>query len=237
LCATFNEQRHEDGHFDCTSFVYTAGGVRWIMDPGGSSLHGTGPARQYLISSRAHNVAILGGRDQTAGTGWIMSQATLEDASLVQIGTNVHGPHYDHSRTFICLNDLSAMAVIDKFGTTQGNIDFEGLLHFGENIAVALAHTRLAIGFRNRSRLQIIPHLVTGTFGGMAIQNGCSNRLGTLQGFLSHRAGGLQPANVLGYRFSGETTVSGGVILTTSERGLRRIQDLLASQEIKVHLL
>ena len=96
LCASFNEQRHENGHFDCTSFVYTAGGVRWITDPGGSNLQDAGSARQYLLSSRAHNVAIPDGREQSAGSGWIDANISLKNGWAVRIGTNVYGPLYNH---------------------------------------------------------------------------------------------------------------------------------------------
>ncbi|QRM30122.1 heparinase II/III family protein [Microvirga sp. VF16] len=233
LCASFTEQRHENGHFDCSSFVYTARGVQWISDPGGASLYDSGPARHYLTSSSAHNVAAPDGRGQSSGIGWIEAQTSLNDANIVRIGTNVYGPSYNHARTFICLDNLDAVAVFDRFQNSGGLISFEGLLHFEENIAVALANSKLAIGFRNKSRLRIIPHPIAGEYSGMAIHNGRNDRPGSLQGFVSHPLGGLQPANVLNYRFSGSDTICGGVILTMTDQGLRRIVDLLARPEVK----
>ena len=236
LCTSFNAQRHENGHFDCTSFVYAANGVRWIADPGGSGLHDAGPARQYLLSSRAHNLAIPDGREQTAGTGWVEADHGFSGARLLRIGTNVHGPDYGHARTFLCLDDLSAIAVLDRFQTSRNHASFQGFLHFDESVAVALAQAGLAIGFRGKNRLRIIPHLVAGNFDGMAVENGRSGGPAALQGFVSHPAGGLQPANVLNYLFSGPGTVCGGVILAASEQGLRRIQELLASPEVQNRL-
>jgi hypothetical protein len=233
LCASFNEQRHENGHFDCGAFVYAAGGVRWITDPGGSGLLDAGPARQYLLSSRAHNVAIPNGREQSAGSGWIEAQTSFRNGWAVRIGTNVYGPSYSHSRAIICLDDLNTIAVIDKFQATEKRISVEGLLHFGEDIAVALAGANLAIGIRNRNRLRIIPHLIEGRFDGFVIQNGNHSRPGVLQGFLSYETGGLRPANVLSYKFSGSERACGGTILTMNERGLKTIQELLTSQEIR----
>lgn len=233
LCASFGEQRHENGHFDCSSFVYTARGIRWITDPGGSSFHDTGPARQYLTSSRAHNVAIPDGRDQSSGVGWIEARTSLKNANIVHIGTNVYGPNYDHARIIICLDNLDSIAVFDRFGTSGNAISFDGLLHFEENIAVALANSNLAIGFRSKSRLRIIPHTIMGQYSGMEIHNGRNDRPGSLQGFVSHPLGGLQPANVLNYKFSGTGDVCGGVILTINEQGLRRIMDLLMEQKVR----
>ncbi|WP_201829841.1 heparinase II/III domain-containing protein [Microvirga zambiensis] len=233
LCTSFNTQRHENGHFDCTSFVYAANGMRWVADSGGSGLHDAGPARQYLLSSRAHNVAIPDGREQTAGTGWIETDRAVNGARLLSIGTNVHGPDCRHARTFLCLDDLSAVAVLDRFQTSRSQLSFRGFLHFEENVAVALAQAQLAIGFSGKSRLRIIPHIVAGKFDGMAVESGRSARLGELQGFVSHPTGGLQPANVLNYTLSGPGSACGGVVLAANEQGLRKIQELLASPGVQ----
>jgi hypothetical protein len=233
LCASFNEQRRENGHFDCSSFVYTARGTQWIADPGGVSFQPSNPVRHYLTSSRAHNVAAPDGCDQLSGVGWIEAKTSVDSASIVRIGTNVYGPGYRHDRTIICLDNLDAVAVFDRFQNSGGSISFEGRLHFEENIAVALANHELAIGFRNKSRLRIIPRQITGEHRGMAIHNGRNNRAGCLQGFVSHPLGGLKPTNVLNYKFSGSGIVSGGVILTITEHGLKRVLDLLAHQEVR----
>jgi hypothetical protein len=231
LCASFGEQRHENGHFSCSSFVYTARGIRWITDPGGSSLHDAGSARQYLISSKAHNIAIPDGRDQSSGLGWIEARASLNNATIMRIGTNVYGPSYEHARTIICLDNLDAIAIFDRFRGSGDSIAFDGLLHFDENIAVALANSNLAVGFRNKNRLRIIPRVMTGHYSGMSIHNGRNDGPGSLQGFVSHPLGGLQPANVLTYKFSGSGNVCGGMILTINEQGLQKMTDLLRNQE------
>ncbi|WP_262027298.1 heparinase II/III-family protein [Microvirga sp. Mcv34] len=236
LCASFGEQRRENGHFDCSSFVYTARGTRWITDPGGSSLHDTGSIRHYLTSSRAHSIASPDGLDQSSGHGWIEARTSLDHANIVRIGTNVYGPRYDHARMFVCLDNLDAIAVFDCFRGSGAPLSFDGTLHFEENVAVALTSSNLAIGFHNKNRLRMIPHVMTGEYNGMAVTNGSNDRRGSLQGFVSHAQGGLRPANVLTYKFSGSGDVCGGMIVTISDQGFRRIMDLLATPEVKAML-
>jgi hypothetical protein len=233
LCASINEQRHESGHYDCTSFVYSARGVRWITDPGGSGVMESGPARQYLLSSQAHNVAIPDSREQSAGFGWVEATLSLEKAHAVRVGTNVHGPCYTHSRIFVCLNDMNAIAVFDQFRSLRSATSVESYLHFEDNIAVALANSRLAIAFHKRDRLRIVPHPIAGQFTGFRIQNGYAGRAGSMQGYLSTGAGGLKPANVLSYGFSGASQVCGGVVLAATEEGLKRLMTLIASQQVQ----
>jgi hypothetical protein len=233
LCASINEQRHENGHYDCTSFVYSARGVRWITDPGGSGVMEAGPVRQYLLSSRAHNVALPDSREQSAGFGWIEATLPLEKAHAVRVGTNVHGPCYTHSRIFVCLDDMNAIAVLDRFRSLRNTTNAEAYLHFDDNIAVALANSNLAIAFHKRDRLRIIPHPIAGQFTGFRVQNGQSGRAGSMQGYLSNGTGGLKPSNVLSYGLTGTSEVCGGVVLALTEEGLKRLIPLLASQPVQ----
>jgi len=233
LCASINEQRHDIGHHDCTSFVYSARGIRWITDPGGSGVLEAGPARQYLLSSRAHNVAIPDSREQTAGFGWVEAKLALENAHAVRIGSNVHGPCHQHSRTFVCLDDMNAIAILDRFRLSRSTTDFEAYLHFEDNIAVALANSKLAIAFHKRDRLRVIPHSISGQFTGFKVQNGHTGRAGSMQGYLSNGTSGLKPANVLSYGFSGASEVCGGVVLAITEDSLKRLMSLIASQSVQ----
>jgi hypothetical protein len=233
LCASINEQRHESGHYDCTSFVYSARGVKWITDPGGLGVMESGPARQYLLSSRAHNVAIPDSREQSAGFGWVEATLSLEKAHAVRVGTNVHGPYYTHSRIFVCLDDMNAIAVFDRFRSLRSAASIEAYLHLEDNIAVALANSKLAIAFHKRDRLRIVPHLIAGQFTGFRIQNGYASRAGSMQGYLSAGAGGLKPANVLSYGFNGGPEVCGGVVLAATEEGLKRLTALIASPQVQ----
>ncbi|MGO4526302.1 heparinase II/III family protein [Microvirga sp. 2MCAF35] len=236
LCASFGEQRRENGHHNCSSFVYTARGTRWVTDPGGSIIHDTGSIRHYLTSSRAHNIASPDRHDQSSGLGLIEERMSLNHANIIRIGTNTYGPSYEHARVFLCLDNLNAIAVFDCFRGHGSPISIDGHLHFDENVAVALTSSNLAIGFHGKNRLRIVPHAVAGEYNGMTIQNGCNGRRGELQGFVSHPRGGLRPANVLTYRFSGSGDVCGGVILAINDLGFRRIMDLLATPELKAVL-
>ena len=233
LSTSINEQRHESGHYDCTSFVYSARGIKWITDPGGLGVMESGPARQYLLSARAHNVAIPDAREQSSGFGWVEAKLSLEKGHAVRVGTNVYGPCYTHSRIFVCLDDMNAIAVFDRFQSLRSAASVEAYLHFEEDIAVALANNRLAIAFHKRDRLRIVPHPIAGQFSGFRIQNGYAGRAGSMQGYLSTGAGGLKPANVLSYGFSGASQVCGGVVLAATEESLKRLMTLIASQQVQ----
>ena len=54
-----------------------------------------------------------------------------------------------------------------------------------------------------------------------------------MQGYLSTGAGGLKPANVLSYGFSGASQVCGGVVLAATEGGMKRLMTLIASQQVQ----
>ncbi|MBF9195907.1 heparinase II/III domain-containing protein [Microvirga terrestris] len=233
LCASLTEQRHDNGHYDCTSFVYSARGVRWITDSGGSGLMEAGPVRQYLHSSRAHNVAIPDSREQSAGLGWIEETLSLDNAYAVQVGTNVHGACYKHSRVFVSLDDMNGIAILDRFRSSKSTTGFEANLHFDDNIAVALANSHLSIAFHKRDRLRVIPHSIAGNFTGFKVQNGHTGRAGSMQGYLSNGTGSLKPANVLSYGFTGASEVYGGVILAITEEGLKRLMNVIASQQVQ----
>jgi hypothetical protein len=233
LCASINEQKHDNGHHECTSLVYSARGVRWITDPGGSGFMEAGPVRQYLLSSRAHNVAVPNSREQTAGFGWLEAVRSLDDAHAIRIGTNVHGPCYRHSRVFVCMDDMNAVAIFDRFRSSQSANSFEAYLHFEDNIAIALAKSSLALGFHKRDRLRVIPYSLAGQFTGFKVQNGSTGRAGSMQGYLSNGNGGLKPANVLSYGFNGASEICGGVVLAVTEESLRKLMNVIASQQVQ----
>lgn len=236
FCASLNGRYRELGHNDCTSFVYSAGGSPWIVDPRGSNRHETGTARQYLAASRAHNVALLDGREHIAGAGWIEAYKEIDGASVFHLSSNVYGPCYEHHRIFITLDRLDAIAVIDHFAAQTGPISFEGLLHFDSAIAVAIADAKLGVAYRKGDRLRIVPYWTKGHLGGMGIENGRSDTLAPAQGFVAHPTGGLQPANTLYYRFSGQSVVCGGVLLSASDQAAETLSKLLETNNIRTIL-
>jgi hypothetical protein len=172
-------------------------------------------------------------REQTSGLGWVEATVSLEKAHAVRVGTNVHGPCYDHSRIFVCLDDMNAVAVFDRFQSSRSTTNVDANLHFEDNIAVALANSKLAIAFHKRDRLRIIPHPLAGQFTGFTVQNGRSGRAGSMQGYLSDGTGGLKSSNVLNYGFTGTSEVCGGVVLAVTEDGLKRLMGLIASQRVQ----
>ncbi len=79
------------GHADCTSFILAAEGRRWIVEAGGSESVETGPARHYLVSARAHNVALLDGREPVSGPVWLAGRLRLDGATAHRIETRSTG--------------------------------------------------------------------------------------------------------------------------------------------------
>lgn len=236
LTASISEQKHPHGHFDCTSFVFSSGGVRWIVDSGGSAQHETGSVRHYLTSSRAHNVAIPDGREQTAGTAWLRSATSADGANVFEVSTNVHGPDYVHRRIFICLNDLSAVAVFDHFLTEQRPLSFEGSLHFDPSVMAAIAGPHLAVGFRGRKKLRVRQHVVFGQPDGLGIVQGANNRSPRMQGFVSQAPRALDPASVLRYSFAGERSLCGGIVMALEDVDMRTMLRLVESAPFRAIL-
>ena len=233
FCASLSSRHHEHDHNDCTSFVYATGGAPWIVDPQGSSLHETGAARQYLVSSRAHNVAIPDDQEQLAGQGWIEAHEEPEGANIFKIGSTAHGPSYRHHRVFVILDDLDAIAVFDQFEVQSRSTSFEGLLHFDTDIVAAIANTQLGVAYRNSRKLKVIPYAFKGSFSGMSVENGRSDPPGAIQGFVARPTGRMQPANVLRYRFTGQNNVCGGVLLAATDHAARSLARLLETDIVR----
>lgn len=215
-------------HADCTSFVYVCEGVRWIVEAGGSAQLEAGAARHHLLSAFAHNVAIPEGRAPVAGHARYAGTTALERATAHVIDTSVHGPDMRHSRIFVLLDDLSGLAVLDRFVVRVGPVAFEGMLHLSPGILVALASPRRAMAQSGRARLSLSPIAVHGRMAGLAISNGCSEHPGTMRGFVSQNAGALQPTSVLRYSIVGSGRACGGMILASDVQAERRLADLLA---------
>lgn len=233
FCAALSEQRNSHGHYDATSFVFSSGGTRWIVDPSGSTQHEIGPARSYLISSRAHNVAVPDGREQGAGTSWLHSELSIGNIRICEVRSNVHGPDYVHRRFYVMTDDLTALAVLDDFQSTHGMVTFEGLLHFDPKTIVSLAPQRQAVAFQGQKRLHLTPYPIVGTLNGVDIVQGLSEPHSSLQGFVAGASGGVEVANVLRYRFSGSGRAVGGMILASSKRGLKAVGQVFADERFQ----
>lgn len=223
---TLSAQHYATGHYDTTSFVFSARGERWVTDPGGFSQHETGAARHYLISSRAHNVAVPDGREQTAGMSWLRSTTSVEGANIIEVASNVHGPDYVHRRIFVVLNDLNALAVFDHFTASGRAVSFEAFLHFDPKVIAAMVNPQLILGYRGQKRLRIIPRAVSGRLSGLDLTQGRSDRLLSFQGFVSRQPGSLEPASVLRYAFNGQQVVCGGVMMAVDEASLKALSSI-----------
>lgn len=229
-----NGARH--GHDDCTSFVYSTGGVQWVSDPGGACEFETGPIRQYLSASRAHNIAIPDRREQTGGFAWIRSVSKVGSANVFEVASNVNGPDYDHRRIFVCARDLKAMAVFDTFETSERPVSMEGFLHFDPEVAMTLFNSHLVMGFRGDRKLRIIPRSVIGRFAGLQIIHGSNETPSSIQGFVSRRPGSIETAAVLRYAFSGQGRVCGGVVMALDEASLTAITGIVETEKVQAIL-
>ncbi|NIX78403.1 heparinase II/III domain-containing protein [Microvirga terricola] len=232
FCANIPQQGACHGHNDCTSFVYSSAGVRWITDPGGAREFESGPIRQYLTVSRTHNIAIPDRREQTAGVAWIRSITKVDGANVFEVASNVNGPDYDHRRIFVCARDLAAIAVFDSFETSDRPLSTEGFLHFEPEVAVTLFNQHLIMGFRDEKKLRIVPRAVTGRLAGIEVIHGSNERPSSVQGFVSRRPGSIEAAGVLRYAFAGQGRVCGGVVIATTEDSLKTITGIIETEKV-----
>ena len=214
------------GHRDVGSFVYACEGVRWIVEAGGSSQVETGAARHHLLSGAGHNVAALDQREPMAGPALSLGAERLIGATAHRLATQAYGPEVAHRRVFLVLDDLSGLAVFDRF-SGSGSLSFEGAVHLSPEILLALAGPRRAMAQAGRHRLSLSPLAVRGRCAGLTLRNGCNAHPGALRGFVAAAAGGLQPTSVLGYAFAGAGTVCGGLVLAADADADRRLTALL----------
>ncbi|WP_230533145.1 heparinase II/III domain-containing protein [Microvirga roseola] len=233
FCASLPAQTSPQGHFDATSFVFSASGVRWISDVGGSRQSEDGPSRHFLVSSRAHNIAMPDGREQMAGATWHHSALTIEGANVFEVATNTYGPDYLHRRIFICLDQVNAFGVFDRFGTSERAISFEGFLHFEPEVIAAIVNPNLIMGYRGQRKLRIVPRAIAGRLSGVDIVQGRSDQPASVQGFVSRGSGALEPASVLRYSFSGQQSLCGGVLMAVDEAGFKALTGLLEAPAVR----
>ncbi|HEV2543212.1 MAG TPA: heparinase II/III family protein [Methylobacterium sp.] len=221
------------GHRDCTSFTFATGARRWIVEGGGAEGVEVGPARHHLLSARAHNVAVPDGRETVAGSGLLTAHVALDGAEALRLATTVHGPDYAHARLFLVLDDLSGMAVVDRFARPGRALSFEGRLHLAPDTLVALASPRRALAQGEGRRLDVFAVPLKGQPAGLEAAIGRNDRPGAMQGFCATGTGGLRPVPVLRYAFTGRDTVCGGVVLAGDAAAEQRLVRLLAEDAVR----
>ena len=204
------------------------------MEGGGAEGVEVGPARHYLLSPRAHNVAIPDGCEPVAGSGTLSARLKLDGAQALTLSTTVHGPDYAHARLFLVLDDLSGMAVIDRFVRVGPSLSFEGLLHLPPDTLVALSSPRRALAQQEGRRLEFFAIPLKGQAAGLEVAIGRSDRPHAMQGFCATGSGGLRPAPVLRYAFTGRDTVCGGVVIAADAEAEQRLVRLLADGAVRL---
>nr|WP_245443027.1 heparinase II/III family protein [Methylobacterium terrae] len=232
FACTFAETSPQ-GHADCTSYVYATNATRWIVEAGGSEQVETGPARHYLLSARAHNVALPDGREPVAGRGRHRGSLALPGATAHAIETTVHGPGLRHRRVFVLPHDLSGLAVIDCFAPDGGGATtFRAFAHLAPESLVAIEGPRRAQARQSGRRLGLVPFAIAGRVSGFEAVIGSSERPGTMQGFVVARPGVLEPACTLRYAVSGRGTVCGGLLMAVDGPAEDSLARILAREEL-----
>ncbi|MCF4129724.1 heparinase II/III domain-containing protein [Methylobacterium sp. SyP6R] len=236
FACTFAETSPQ-GHADCTSFVYAAGATRWIVEAGGSEQVEIGAARHYLLSSRAHNVAVIDGTEPVAGRGLHRGSLALPGAVAHAIETNVHGPGVRHLRVFVLPHDLSGLAVIDRFAAQDGGpLTFRAFAQLAPETLVAIEGPRRVQARQGGRRLGLVPFAIAGRVAGLDTVIGRSERPGTMQGFVV-RPGVLEPACTLRYAVTGRGTVCGGLLMAVDGPAEDSLARVLAREELAQFLM
>ncbi|SFJ51298.1 Heparinase II/III-like protein [Methylobacterium brachiatum] len=218
--ADFSEQMRPQDHRDCTSFTFATGGLRWITEVGGS--HSDSPG-QHVAAARAHNVVIPDGREPTAGAGLSRAPFTVGAASVHLIDTDVHGPDYRHVRAFALLDDLSGLAVFDRFAAPGRPLSLDGFLHLDPAVTVALDASGRVFGLWNDRRLHIVPHALAGQLGRVAVGRYSAGPQAPAPGGASAPNPLPQSSPVLSYAITGGRSVAGGLLIAASPESLRRL--------------
>lgn len=232
FACTFAETAPQ-GHADCTSYVYAANSTRWIVEAGGSEQVETGAARHYLLSARAHNVAVPDGREPLAGRGYHRGSLALPGATAHAVETDVHGPSLRHRRVFVLPHDLSGLAVIDRFTSADGGaLTFRAFAHLAPESLVAVEGPRRAQSRQGGRRLGLVPFAIAGRVAGLDAVIARSDRPGTMQGFVAARPGALEPACTLRYAVSGRGTVCGGLLMAIDGPAEDSLARILAREEL-----
>ncbi|MCJ2122111.1 heparinase II/III family protein [Methylobacterium sp. J-077] len=228
--ADFSEQVHPQDHRDCSAFTFGTGGLRWITEVGGS--HTEAPGR-HPAAARAHNVVIPDGREPTAGTGVSRAPFTVGAASVHLIDTSVHGPDYRHVRAFAILDDLSGLAVFDRFATGGGPLSLEGFLHLDPAVAVALDASGRVFGLRGDRRLRIVPHLIAGQRGRIAVGRSWAGPQAAVQGVVPAPSQQPPAGPVLSYGMTGGRCVAGGLLIAASAESSRRLVQIVEDEAFR----
>jgi hypothetical protein len=154
------------------------------------------------------------GREPGAGAGLAQAPVRLGDGVLHRIETSVHGPDYQHVRAFVLLEDLSGIAVLDRFVTGDRPLSTEGFLHFDAAAAVALDASQRVFALHGERRLHIVPHAITGRFGDLTVRCG-------------------QAGTVLRYGLSGVRCVAGGLLIAASPESLARLAGAVEEEAVR----
>ncbi len=126
----------------------------------------------------------------------------------------VHGPDYRHVRAFVLLDDLSGLAVFDRFRAGHRPLTAEGFLHLDAEVTVALDPSRRIFGLRDERRLQIVPHAISGRLDDLALSRASFGPRG------NH---GAPAGPVLRYGLSGTGILAGGLLIASSAGGVSRL--------------
>ena len=137
LLLDYSPQVHSHGHHDATSFTWFDGGQPWVVDSGGPYLYGPSEPRAYVLSSRAHNLCQVRGRDQLDGDSNLRSArfGALGGEALVE--TWADGAGVRHLRR-VHLGDSGVLTVTDWIDMAAEEIEIECFVHLERGTDVSL---------------------------------------------------------------------------------------------------
>lgn len=137
LVVDISPNRAAHGHYDCGSYHYLSGGVRWIGDRGGPCGEQASRRHRELMSSRSHSAACPADADQMAGIAYDVELQEHKAGYIFSFWTNTYGPEYRHRREFIIERDLSSFAVEDEF-SGPGDAGYADRVFLGRGVDAQL---------------------------------------------------------------------------------------------------
>jgi hypothetical protein len=229
LFVDFTPQVFSHGHYDATSFEYSVDGTKWIVDSGGPYRFDDSCKRHYILSSRAHNVCLPDGREQTDGEAWVVTTQETADYHLLVLGTNVHGADYRHLRRFVVLRDVRAAAVTDFFRRSAGDVALAGRLQFEPDGTITLGDRALITPMRGETKLLVSIWNPSGAPVHTRVARGEGDCGPNMQGWISRQKAVLEPAPMLAYETQDHATAEVTVLLAGDESAQARLRTIVTS--------
>jgi len=200
LLLDYSPQVHSHGHHDATAFTWFDAGQPWAVDSGGPYLYGPSEPREYVLSSRAHNLCQVRGHDQLDGPSTLRSAhfGALGGEALVE--TWVDGAGVRHLRG-VRVADSGVLTVTDWLDRAAEPIEIECFLHLERGTEVSLQSHAATL-----RRGGVVRHVAVA--GPQATLEVVTGETQPWQGWIATADDEILPAPVLVYRVRGVAPVA-----------------------------